>query len=320
MDAVLNLGSSEVHTDSIIYQMHKSGGRIAYLGDNTWPKMFPNLFSTKHETTNNFFITDFYEADRNITSWLADTLKYPKWKMLILYYLGLDHIGHVEGPLSTKINKKLVEMDEVIKKIDKTLIQQSKQTPLLFITGDHGMRDTGGHGGSTHPEIHVPLVIVGCKCSDSSLIEVYEQTDIASTISVLLGQPIPASCIGTIIPELIETFPKDEQLYILYYNSQRLYNKILKNFNYEDNQLFELQFHIQFNEAKRLHTILNANKYKNNENSEADLFKMAKLYYVSSSREMSNMLIRTFIKYDLFSIFFGIMLSLCVSSFYIILI
>lgn len=35
---------------------------------------------------------------------------------------------------------------------------------ILFICGDHGMRDAGGHGGATPAEVLVPLVVV--KSSD----------------------------------------------------------------------------------------------------------------------------------------------------------
>jgi ethanolamine phosphate transferase 2 subunit G len=36
-------------------------------------------------------------------------------------YLGLDHIGHVEGPFSKLVPSKLKEMDEVIKTIHEKL-------------------------------------------------------------------------------------------------------------------------------------------------------------------------------------------------------
>lgn len=38
--------------------------------------------------------------------------------MLILHFLGLDHIGHVEGPFSAKVPGKLKEMDQNIMHID----------------------------------------------------------------------------------------------------------------------------------------------------------------------------------------------------------
>jgi predicted AlkP superfamily pyrophosphatase or phosphodiesterase len=36
---------------------------------------------------------------------------------MILHYLGLDHIGHVEGPFGTSIKPKLQEMDDIIDQI-----------------------------------------------------------------------------------------------------------------------------------------------------------------------------------------------------------
>lgn len=41
--------------------------------------------------------------------------------MAISDYLGLDHIGHVEGPFSRLVPPKLKEMDEVIKMIHESL-------------------------------------------------------------------------------------------------------------------------------------------------------------------------------------------------------
>lgn len=41
---------------------------------------------------------------------------------MILHYLGLDHIGHVEGPFSPLIKTKLFEMDEIIAVIQKQIL------------------------------------------------------------------------------------------------------------------------------------------------------------------------------------------------------
>ena len=38
---------------------------------------------------------------------------------------------------------------------------QDRSTPTLFvICGDHGMSETGSHGGASHPEIETPLVFL----------------------------------------------------------------------------------------------------------------------------------------------------------------
>ena len=44
--------------------------------------------------------------------------------MMILHYLGLDHIGHLIGPSSHLIPTKLQEMDQVVKKVHTSLTKQ----------------------------------------------------------------------------------------------------------------------------------------------------------------------------------------------------
>lgn len=102
------------------------------------------------------------QGDNNITKQLGLELSTTDWHLMIVHYLGLDHIGHVEGPLSAKVPPKLAEMDRIIETIHNAV-------PFVLITGDHGMRDTGGHGGSSYAEVNIPLVVSGtkCKCSGS---------------------------------------------------------------------------------------------------------------------------------------------------------
>ena len=39
------------------------------------------------------------------------------WDIIILHYLGLDHIGHLAGPRSPLIAPKLMEMDNIVHKL-----------------------------------------------------------------------------------------------------------------------------------------------------------------------------------------------------------
>jgi len=41
---------------------------------------------------------------------------------MVLHYLGLDHIGHVEGPHSPLVRPKLQEMDHIVKRIHREFI------------------------------------------------------------------------------------------------------------------------------------------------------------------------------------------------------
>ena len=71
------------------------------------------------------------QVDNNVTRHLDSTLKRDDWDVLILHYLGLDHIGHISGPHSSLIGPKLLEMDDVLKKIHAALI--SKVGVLSFL-------------------------------------------------------------------------------------------------------------------------------------------------------------------------------------------
>lgn len=124
----------------------------------------------------------------------------------------MDHIGHVHGPFSPLVPHKLKEMDQVISKIHQFLSSKS-ETFLLMVTADHGMKDSGGHGGSTFSETHVPLIVIGQDCNNVTLL----QTDIPVNLAILLGLDIPSIAVGQVRTDMFN-FILEKQLYVLRYN------------------------------------------------------------------------------------------------------
>lgn len=112
----MNLGSSEFHQDTFLRQAVLHNYRIVFYGDDTWLKMFPSLF-VRSGGTHSFFAADFWEVDKNVTLQLTKELGRTDWDIMVVHYLGLDHIGHMEGPQSPHVAPKLAEMDHVIKQI-----------------------------------------------------------------------------------------------------------------------------------------------------------------------------------------------------------
>ncbi|KAG5897768.1 hypothetical protein JTB14_019987 [Gonioctena quinquepunctata] len=216
IDMVLNLASTEVLKDSLIHSAYKKGKSILFYGDDTWLKLFPNYF-TRYEGIHSFFVRDF-SLDDNVTRNVDIELRNVDWDIMILHYLGLDHIGHVYGPSSPLIPGKLKEMDEVIYRIYKNI--SAANDTLIVVTGDHGMRDSGGHGGSSYSETNVPFLVIGLQCDDSY----FPQTDIPVNLAVLLGLDIPSSTIGKIQRSLL-TFTLEKYLYVLRYNALLLQQK-----------------------------------------------------------------------------------------------
>lgn len=134
-------------------------------------------------------------------------------------FIGLDHIGHISGPFSNLIPLKLKEMDDIVKYIYNKVEKNKKS--LILVTGDHGMKDSGGHGGSSFSETHVPLVAIGLNCTPSKI----SQIDVATTLASLFGLEIPHTSIGSIATNLLSSLSPQRLLYILHYNLLHLKNK-----------------------------------------------------------------------------------------------
>lgn len=61
LDIALNFGSSQIKHDNIIAQMKRKGWKTVFYGDDTWIKLFPNMFY-RYEGVTSFFVSDFYDV------------------------------------------------------------------------------------------------------------------------------------------------------------------------------------------------------------------------------------------------------------------
>uniref|UniRef100_A0A336LZZ4 CSON006523 protein n=1 Tax=Culicoides sonorensis TaxID=179676 RepID=A0A336LZZ4_CULSO len=289
-DVILNLNS--------VTRLKANNKKIVFYGDNVWTKLFPgnDFFMRKGENFDSFFVNDFYEGDKNITNAIKSELLQADWDFMILHFLGLDHIGHVLGAQNPTIDEKLLEMDEIIKEIYLKFI--SNQQNLIFITGDHGMRDAGGHGGSSQDETQVPLIVLGIHCEINE--DFYDQTDLATTASILLGLKVPETSNGALIPELLNDFSDNEKLFALNYTSNKLIEKIESQFGVET--MKEKEFYLQLTEAHSYHQ-----KYLDLRDPSSFMHSILK--YTTSSQEMRSLLTANTVKYDMTSISISTLLA-----------
>jgi ethanolaminephosphotransferase len=118
---------------------------------------------------------------------------------------------------------KQVEMDEIVERIYSAIEKQPHLHSTLFIlAGDHGMNDAGNHGGSGEGETSPALVFMSPNLkkvvetfdsppkapavpndSEFGFYSRIEQSDLAPTITSLLGLPIPKNNLGVVIQELV---------------------------------------------------------------------------------------------------------------------
>jgi len=249
----------------------RSNKTIHFYGDDTWLKVFPRRFS-RSEGVTSFFAADTIEVDLNVTRNLdieletlldrtgeeevvevnkKDLEKEEKEKekecdVLLLHYLGLDHIGHSLGPSSSLMGSKQMEMDHIIERSWKALIRrkdfkiqkakgeeekkkEKRKQDMLIVVGDHGMTSSGGHGGSTTEETR-PLLFIGfpnldifpgnllegLNCSLQSDYGEVQQIDFVPTVSSLWGLPIPRNSFGVTITSLFTSLFLHRNHYLLW--------------------------------------------------------------------------------------------------------
>ncbi|XP_014905015.1 GPI ethanolamine phosphate transferase 2 isoform X1 [Poecilia latipinna] len=307
IDVVMNLNSPALLEDNLIWQAKTAGKRIVFYGDDTWIRLFPKHFM-EYDGTTSFFVSDYTEVDNNVTRHLDSTLKRDDWDVLVLHYLGLDHIGHISGPHSSLVRPKLLEMDDVLKKIHGSLVSKEAEGSLpylLVLCGDHGMTETGSHGGSSEPEVNTALVLISPAFKRKAGMErpgEVEQVDLAPTLALGLGLPVPQNSVGRVIPGVLEERSMRDQLRFLHLNGHQL-SCLLRDStpDYQKEAGFE-----QFRVAEKAHGSW-MKLYLEGNTSEVltNMGKKVLKQYLEALAAMSSALSRQLGKYDMYSMIAG---------------
>ncbi|KAJ6732747.1 PHOSPHATIDYLINOSITOL GLYCAN-RELATED [Salix koriyanagi] len=212
LDVAFNFNTQAMLDDNLLGQFFRIGWKMVMLGDETWLK-----------------VKDTVQVDQNVSRHLESELNRDDWNLLILHYLGLDHVGHIGGRNSILMTPKLKEMDEVVKMIHLSTIQtrdNDQGKTLLVVVSDHGMTENGNHGGSSYEETDSLALFVGLKSDHSDYAasprnSIY-QVDIAPTLALLFDVPIPKNNVGVVISEAFDLLTDDKQLRVLELNSWQL--------------------------------------------------------------------------------------------------
>lgn len=239
LDAILNVADDKDTSqslskqDSWVKQLLLKNKKLNFFGDDTWLKLFPpEEYFESFDGTNSFFVSDFTEVDNNVTRHLNTEFLLSDWDVLILHYLGLDHIGHKGGPRSSFMPSKQKEMDQIIE----NLYERATDDTLLVVMGDHGMNEIGNHGGSSPGETSPGLLLASpkfqklgknLKCpldynADYKYYDKINQIDIVPTLAALLDFPIPKNSLGVFIRDLLPLWKLENQIKILKENCEHL--------------------------------------------------------------------------------------------------
>ncbi|EJW88922.1 hypothetical protein WUBG_00165 [Wuchereria bancrofti] len=237
-DVVMNFASTSITSDNIIDRLNDKGYRCTFCGDETWLRLFPNRFDNHSAEVTSFYVNDFKEVDDNVTFCMRSRLENgaaDTWNVMILHYLGLDHIGHSLGGTHSELNNKLIEMDSIIKEIYEKLHKIYGTNFSIIVFGDHGMTEGGSHGGSSELETHVPIVYVDGRkrrtSNETFYVTSVEQVDIVPTLATLFNVPIPKESLGVTLLPYITTDRSNLSVLLFVLQNAEQFRKLYRTSN-----------------------------------------------------------------------------------------
>ncbi|CAO2047272.1 unnamed protein product [Urochloa humidicola] len=296
LDVAFNFNTQAFLEDNLLGQLRRIGCKLVMLGDETWIKLFPTLFA-RQDGVSSFYVRDTVEVDFNVSRHLEFELAAKDWSVLVLHYLGLDHVGHIGGRRSVLMAQKMKEMDDVIRQVHAASLQDNMERTLLVVVSDHGMTEGGNHGGSSYEETDSLALFIGHSverphCSPYDQNEAL-QVDLAPTLALLFGVPIPKNNIGVLLPELFTSLTDDQKLRTLELNSWqilRLLQAQIPAFCLEDCINSEdglgIDIHPESTEKKFCHLLYNAfASHRSSRLHEGSDFKSAEARYIGTAAD-----------------------------------
>jgi hypothetical protein len=118
--------------------------------------------------------------------------------LVIVHLPDLDDAGHAAGAASDEYAETAARIDaDLLGLVD--AVQDGATTFVL--TSDHGHIASGGHGGWEDEVVRTPLVISGGEVAFVS--GEVDQADVAPTVAVLAGVPVPRHSLGEALPSVV---------------------------------------------------------------------------------------------------------------------
>lgn len=227
IDIGSNFAGQAIEEDNILVQLKNQSKTIVHLGDDTWHSLFPGYFNENlTHAYDSFNVWDLHTVDNGVIDHifpLLDQQHDQHWDIIFGHFLGVDHAGHRYGPNHPAMAEKLRQMNDVVERISQKIDDET----VLVIMGDHGMDSKGDHGGESDDEVEATLWLYSNGPTFGRFLSSdvqppkdakdrpVQQIDLVSTLSLLLGLPVPFNNLGTPIPEAflrsVPASPRDQE-------------------------------------------------------------------------------------------------------------
>ena len=147
----------------------------------------------------------------------AGLLRLARPHLSVIELTATDEAGHTWGAASGEYAEAVRLTDAALRRLAG---EMDLARSVLVVTSDHGHTRRGGHGGGEADVLSVPVVLAGGPVRAGSTGQC-RQVDLAPTLAVLLGLPIPASSQGRPLLDHLALDPADAADAHLIYVTQR---------------------------------------------------------------------------------------------------
>ncbi len=187
--------------DSWLRQAKAAGRRVIAVGDPAWGQMYRGAFALELPDPEGVSI----EVDYNPQTF-ADTRRALALKpdAVIAHFVSPDHQGHAYGIYSEKYRTHIRGYDALLAE----LLAELSPEWTVVVLGDHGAADSGTHGSDVPVQRRTVLYAYGPGIArGTSLGPRVDQVDLAGTLAVLLGLPLPAHGRGHVLVDWLDLDP-----------------------------------------------------------------------------------------------------------------
>lgn len=193
-----NWYEGRVRVDSIFASARRADLTTAVAGGEGWRQLF------RGQIDHSFYARDARRfADERIGAAALRILAEDDPDLLLVHLPDVDHRGHETG-VDEIYREAALGADRVVE----ALAEAADPGTAIIVTSDHGHIDSGGHGGPEEEVLLTPLVLWGDGLVPGARGEV-AQSDVAPTISALLGIGRPAHATGELRVELLDADDED---------------------------------------------------------------------------------------------------------------
>lgn len=305
-----NFAAENIEEDNWVDQNSNSG--VVFMGDDTWTTLFPNKFLRQYPAPS-FNVWDLDTVDREVRKRIFNEMKEDDWMLLIAHILGVDHCGHKHGIHHPEMTRKLNETNLLIKDI----VDALEDDMMLIIVGDHGMTESGDHGGESADEVEAAMFVYSkLPLIPSSFVEATDfvnQVDLAPTISAILGTAVPFSNIGTVI---LDALPSSNNTAAdVHFILSSMWKNIIQTKHYIDTYISSATLFSEDNIDKLnsyYNVLLNRINKVDTESGFREFLAEARVYF----RELRTMCIEVWVQFNSGLMCKGLVLMFCSSFFF----